>query len=166
MSDLELAREPMDKPTIPPRSFLPSPPLIKPGSKVHLCYGTPYPEALRGMYSGYGTGDYWSVHDMMSVGDFVLALVATSPRMIIGLDEVEVDFGPDASSYMQCHDAVAVVFENGILADAVATRCGLRSIPESGYMAGRDARELLSAVDTKYQSGRPWFTPYRWWEVH
>lgn len=155
----------MDKLTIPPWSTLPPLPLLKPRKKLHICYGTPYPEALRDMYSGYGTGDYWSVNNVMRAGDLVLSLVATSPRIIIGLDEVELDFDPDSSSYMQCDDAVAVVFENGILADAVATQCGWQSIPESGYIAGRDARKLLSAVDTEYQSGQPWFTPRRWREI-
>ncbi|KJV03876.1 hypothetical protein HQP42_19235 [Rhodococcus fascians] len=155
----------MDKLTIPPRSYLLPLPLLKPRSKLHICYGTPYPEALRDMYSGYGTGDFWSVRGKMRAGDLVLSLVATSPRMIIGLDEVEIDFDPNTSSCMQCVGAVAVVFENGILADAVATRCGRESIPESGHLAGRKARELLSAVDTEYQYGRPWFTPDRWREI-
>ncbi|QCB51966.1 hypothetical protein E5720_16550 [Rhodococcus sp. PAMC28707] len=71
--------DPINKLTIPPRSYLPPLPLLKPRSKLHICYGTPYQEALRDMYSSYGRGDYWSVRDTMRAGDFVLSLVATSP---------------------------------------------------------------------------------------
>lgn len=127
--------------------------------------GTRYDDALREMYNGYGTGNHWTVTDKMRTGDLVLSIVATAPRMIIGLDEVLVDYDPYTSAMMECDTSKAIVFKNGILAKAVANRCKWASLPEEGYLVGNDARALLKALDDEYQQNIPWFTPDRWREL-
>lgn len=152
----------MEKLSMPVPSLLRPLPKLASRHKLHICFGTPYGKALADMYTGYDSGDYWTVHDRMRVGDLVLSMVATVPRMIIGLDVVEVDYDPRTSKYMECDQSVAVRFEKGILADAVANPRNKVELPESGYLEGSDARGLLKALDAEYQLDIPWFTPDRW----
>ena len=155
----------MDKLTLPQPSFPPPLPALKPRRKLHICTGAPYEEALQDMHTGYGGGDLWFVTEKMSVGDLVLSVVATAPRMVIGLDEVEVDYDPETSTKMECVDSTAVVFKNGILAKAVASRCNRENLPTEGYLVGQDARDLWHSLDAEYQLDIPWFTPSRWREI-
>jgi predicted Mrr-cat superfamily restriction endonuclease len=60
------------------------------------------------MHTGYGGGDIWYVTDKMSVGDLVLSVVATAPRMIIGLEEVEVAYDLKTSSKMECVESTRI----------------------------------------------------------
>lgn len=117
------------------------------------------------MHTGYGGGDLWFVTHPMSAGDLVLSFVDTAPRMIIGLDAVEVDYDPATSVTMECDLNTAVVFRHGILAKAVATRCGMKNFPDGGHFSGQDALDMWHALDAEYQLDVPWFTPSRWQEV-
>lgn len=117
------------------------------------------------MHTGYGGGDLWYVADRMSAGDLVLSLVDTAPRMIIGLDEVQVDFDPATSTKMECDYSTSVVFDSGILAKAVANRCNLKNLPDEGYLSGREAKDVWLALDAEYQLDVPWFTPSRWRDI-
>lgn len=114
------------------------------------------------MHTGYGGGDLWFVTDKMFAGDLVLSLVDTAPRMVIGLDEVEVDYYPSSSARMECNYRTSVVFEHGILARAVAKRCNMKSLPDEGHFSGPVAREVWRALDAEYRLDQPWFTPSRW----
>lgn len=155
----------MNKLTLPPPSFLPPLPVLKPRHKLHICNGAPYEAALKDIHTGYGGGDIWYVSDKMSVGDLVLSFVATAPRMIITLEEVEVAYDPKTSSQMECVESTAVFFKNGVLAKAVANRCNWENLPTEGYLVGKDARDLWLSLDTEYQLDIPWLTPERWREV-
>ncbi|MBY4111113.1 hypothetical protein HQO82_19315 [Rhodococcus fascians] len=140
-------------------------PQLGPRRKLHICTGSPYDKALKDMEEGYGATGIWYVADKMIAGDLVLSIVATAPRMIIGLAEVETDYDPYTSRYMECIHQTEVRFDQGILAKAVSNRCGWDSIPDKGPLTGRDARSLLKALDAEYQRDVPWFTPDRWREV-
>ncbi|MGW5074034.1 hypothetical protein [Rhodococcus sp. NPDC004095] len=147
-------------PTLKP--FLPK---LGARKRLHICAGAPYKKALRELYTGKYGGKYWKVTDKMQTGDMVLSLVFTSPRMIIALETLTADYDPAVDKPMLVDTDTAVVFENGILADAVATRCGRDSLPEAGYISGPEARLLLDCLEDEYQLDIPWFTPDRWREV-
>jgi hypothetical protein len=144
---------------------LPPLPALKPRCDLHICTGAPYTEALRDMHTGYGGGDLWCVADKMSAGDLVLSVVDTVPRMVIGLDEVEVDYDPATSTKMECDYTTSVVFDHGILARAVAKRCNMRNIPDQGYFSGHVALKVWRALDAEYRLDIPWFTPSRWRDI-
>ena len=116
------------------------------------------------MHTGYiNSSDLWYVRDRMDAGDLVVSIVATVPRMVIGLDLLERDYDPRRDQSMRCVAATAVVFDQGILVPAVVKRCGwLSPLPEEGYIAGRRARSFLHQLEAEAQLNIPWFTPRRW----
>lgn len=142
-------------------------PQLGPRKRLHICTGQPYPAALKDMHTDYAnSSDIWYVSEPMDAGDLVLSVVATAPRMIIGLDELERKYTPGKHILMRCVPEKAVVFDHGVLLPAVVKRCGwFNPLPDEGFIEGRRARSFLRELEAEASLGIPWFTPSRWRDI-
>ncbi|KZM68314.1 hypothetical protein [Nocardia terpenica] len=138
--------------------------LPKPRSngRLYIATGTPYRQALRDYFNEEGTAEVWKLDRSYRAGDLLLTVITTSPRMFITLEVAQAD-GADTND-IQVDWNRSVEFENGILADAVAYRAGMR-IEYQDYYQGTPARRIWKALDEEYRLNRPWFTPDRWKEL-